>query len=456
MITPEQQLVEQSTIASRKASEVYEDIESSLPVIHNEFFKDLVCPKNWQDHPFDRWFKLKEGYASVMVRHLLEEFQAARDEWVLDPFLGSGSTLVGARAAGVNGLGFEVNPFLASLSRTKMHLHDPDVLATHVRAVLDAVKAGGPVRIEPPALTITGKLFKHQLDAVLRAKQAILDVEDPHAARFLLAGLGCILERVSYAKKDGNGLKYPKQKQPLPFLETLEAQYALMLEDVRARAPARPGGRHVPRHLIFNGDSRSHSIESMRGTTGIDAGMLDDALANTRYAIFSPPYANCFDYTEVYKIELWMLDFITEYPELKRLREASVSSHLNKTYVKDPARHGNEGLEFVLDLVNWDKTFGKWKTRAMVSAYFDDMVAVFRNIDRILQGDGTIVCIVGNSAYGNVPIATDLFLGQALHDMGYENVEIRVARQLGTSSQQQKIMGRNPYLRESLVIASSR
>ena len=33
--------------------------------------------------------------------------------------------------------------------------------------------------------------------------------------------------------------------------------------------------------------------------------------------IFSPPYANCFDYTEIYKLELWFGGFVKDYSELK-------------------------------------------------------------------------------------------------------------------------------------------
>lgn len=33
--------------------------------------------------------------------------------------------------------------------------------------------------------------------------------------------------------------------------------------------------------------------------------------------IFSPPYANCFDYTEIYKLELWFGKFVSEYSDLK-------------------------------------------------------------------------------------------------------------------------------------------
>ena len=39
------------------------------------------------------------------------------------------------------------------------------------------------------------------------------------------------------------------------------------------------------------------------------------------FSLFSPPYVNCFDYFEVYKIELWFGDFINNYDQLRLLRK---------------------------------------------------------------------------------------------------------------------------------------
>nr|MDO8116278.1 hypothetical protein [Candidatus Sigynarchaeota archaeon] len=258
--------------------------------------------------------------------------------------------------------------------------------------------------------------------------------------------LGCVLERTSYARKDGNGLKWPPSKHPLPLLPTLDGQYKLMLEDITSS-----NGMHDHRrHVVFDGDSRQFDV---RATRQHPPELVSDMLENTKFSIFSPPYANCFDYTEVYKIELWMLDFIKDYGELKVLRENSLSSHLNKKYNEDTSPSIPE-LDFVLEQVPWSATWGKHKMRAMVVAYFDDMYKVFSRVGNVMGDKGTIVCIVGNSAYGNIPIATDLFLAMQLRELGFDDIEIRVARQLGTSSQQLKVLKNNAYLRESLVIAS--
>ncbi|HME52879.1 MAG TPA: hypothetical protein VKM55_11725 [Candidatus Lokiarchaeia archaeon] len=444
VITRQQAVLRPSSSSVRKACDLYQEIEKrgGVRVIDASFYKDLVCPKNWKDHPYDRWFKLKEGYSSYMIEHLLKEFGATAKDWVVDPFLGSGSTLVGARNAGVKGAGFEVNPFLAKLSAVKMHAsYDVAVLNARVDQLFTAVAEQRSITIESPVLTISEKLFREQFDTLLRIKQEILSEPDENVRNFLLLGLGCVLERCSYARKDGNGLKW-RPKKPLMLIDTLKAQYRLMIEDVERQETTID-------HVICNADSRQVDRNNLCAEPG---DLLEDLVANARFSMFSPPYANCFDYTEVYKIELWMLDFIKDYAELKSLRARSVSSHLNKQY-ENSFPSTLPDLDYVVDLIPWESTWGKLKMKAMVLHYFDDLKAVFTRLRETFPNIDTLICIVGNSAYGNVPIATDLFLAEYLHDLGFGSVEIRVARMLGTSSQQQKFLGGNPFLRESLVIA---
>ncbi len=421
--------------------DIYKELEKDIKVKKVNDYKDLVCPKNWKEYPFDRWYKLKEAYSSELVSGLLKEFGASKGDYIIDPFLGSGTTLTASRSLGLNGYGMEVNPFSHNLATVKLR----NYTEKNIRSIFDNINFlmkeknrelknldKYSVLSEKPKLSISDKVFKERMFEVLRLKSIIKNVEEPITRDFLMVGFGCILERISYAKKDGNGLKYPINKIPRPIASTLNRQYKMMVEDIDS---VNSNGKFT----IFHGDSRVEDFSSL-------------IKEKMKYSIFSPPYANCFDYTEVYKIELWMMDFITEYDELKPLREKTLSSHLNKIYTSEP--DGFEELEQVLSLIDFDSTWGKDKLRAMLLNYFEDMENVFENLKKVMSSDGTIFCVVGNSAYGKVPIATDLFLCQILKNMGYESIEIRVARKLGTSSQQKEIMN-NPYLRESIIIASS-
>jgi DNA modification methylase len=64
------------------------------------------------------------GFPETLVREFVEFF-TKRDMWVLDPFLGTGSTLLAARAAGRNAIGVEINPRYASMARSRLEEAPP-------------------------------------------------------------------------------------------------------------------------------------------------------------------------------------------------------------------------------------------------------------------------------------------------------------------------------------------
>ena len=79
--------------------------------------------KSWFKHsppPRDKT-KLRHpaGFPESLVQEFVEFF-TKRNMWVLDPFLGTGSTLLAARAAGRNAVGVEINPRYASMARSRL------------------------------------------------------------------------------------------------------------------------------------------------------------------------------------------------------------------------------------------------------------------------------------------------------------------------------------------------
>jgi DNA modification methylase len=79
--------------------------------------------KSWFKHsppPRDRTKLIHPaGFPETLVREFVEFFTKP-NMWVLDPFLGTGSTLLAARAAGRNAVGVEINPRYASMARSRL------------------------------------------------------------------------------------------------------------------------------------------------------------------------------------------------------------------------------------------------------------------------------------------------------------------------------------------------
>lgn len=77
----------------------------------------------WRDLPKtaeERAFRHPAMFPAALVERLMACFTTSGDRTVLDPFMGSGSTLVAARRAGKAGIGFEVNPDYVALARRRL------------------------------------------------------------------------------------------------------------------------------------------------------------------------------------------------------------------------------------------------------------------------------------------------------------------------------------------------
>ncbi|HWY27933.1 MAG TPA: DNA methyltransferase, partial [Candidatus Sulfotelmatobacter sp.] len=84
--------------------------------------------KSWFKHsppPRDRTKLIHPaGFPETLVREFVEFFTKP-NMWVLDPFLGTGSTLIAARAAGRNAIGIEISARYASMAKSRLEEAPP-------------------------------------------------------------------------------------------------------------------------------------------------------------------------------------------------------------------------------------------------------------------------------------------------------------------------------------------
>ena len=80
-----------------------------------------------QRKPRHRWYIVKEAFSPILVEQAMESSGCKKGDVVLDPFCGSGTSLIAAADKGFSTVGCEVNPFLSFVSRTT-------VSYTHLRA----------------------------------------------------------------------------------------------------------------------------------------------------------------------------------------------------------------------------------------------------------------------------------------------------------------------------------
>jgi len=432
-----------------KQKKIFEKLEKEINYVFKPEFESFVNFSQSRNTPIHRWFKYREGYSPELIHFFFD----ADEKKVLDPFCGSGTTLVCAKQRGINSIGVDINPLSTFVSRVKTYKfteNDLIELKKLSRTILDT-------EVEPdipPKLRIIKKVFPADiLDYLLRLKVEINSIRSKKIRDTLFLGWLAILESVSNTRKEGNGIKYRTTRRTrkgyihVPF-SVWERQYygKDKLAFVRKKL-------QTQLNTMLN-DIENYCINFPKAYTKIftyDSTQLRNIIDEEKFSlvIFSPPYANCFDYFEIFKVELWMGDFIKSYKEIRELRKKSIGTLWQENFSYDTTL---EEISEIITLFEKRKLWDK-KIISMIIAYFSNMEIILRQIYNILMPNRNCVIVVGNSAYSNVIIPTDLLLSKLGKEIGFKKAKIIVARHLTTSSQQKrKLEQLRNYLRESIII----
>lgn len=400
---------------------------------------------NNMERPRHRWYDFKEGFSSSLVDRAIKETSkdyALADFTVLDPFSGSGTSPLAALLNNCNAVGFEVNPFMSFVSATKCaKLNNTSEC---YRNELKWIMEQNPTQIESPLEGNSTFTFSEGINKwlfnkdVIRAYEAlythISKVEDSDF--FKLALIAAVMQCCN-AKKDGKCLRYLKEWKKLNFSERIlrESFYKralTMINDIEVN-PLLEKDR-----IILNGDTRSLFRQ------------IEDESINL--VIFSPPYLNSFDYSDIYRPELFLGKFISNNNELMKLRKKTLRSHVQCKWETNE-KSGSVWVKNIVAKLD-DRKERLWNIRIpqMVSSYFYDMEIVLKESYRVSKKNAQLWFVVSTSAYAGVEIPVDLILADIASKQGWNLVSVNALRKLRTSSQCVDDDLQRVKLRESLII----
>lgn len=394
-----------------------------------------------------RWYGFKEAFSPHLVDRAASEASVGAGDTIFDPFCGSGTVPIAAAQRGAAGVGLEVNPFMAFVSRTKLLRASPGSLTRAAGKVVTSAKRCDRSPLERfSTFSSAGGSEKWLFNqSVLRAFEggwgasSELDPDERELTR--LALLGAAMD-VCNAKRDGKCLRYKTGWRELrydrrAFVSAYESRVAVMESDLRDSVAPAGSGR------IAMGDSRRDLLDVYRG--------------KFKLCITSPPYLNSFDYTDVYRPELFLGKFVSSAVELRELRFRTLRSHVQVDWAK-PVRE-DFGVLYADCIAKLRRRSAEmWNRRLpeMVQAYFEDISGVLAALRRRARPDAQLWVVVSTSAYAGVEIPVDLILGELGARAGWFLRDVGVLRYLRTSGQHWNLWsaaeGSKPRLRESVII----
>jgi len=424
----------------------YRKLETLLPIDTIPQLSRLVVAATNDQLPVHRWFRFKEGFSADLLKNLLPALSPATRECIsiLDPFSGVGTTLLSAqelsRFANIKAVGIERNPFIHFVSKTKLAW--PLMRAENVRALSERIlrKSSAAVgNIPRLSSLVTGRcMSRHNAQRLVGIRDAIrADGNSPdHDA--LLLGLAGAIEQLSKTRKDGRALRLVERPRQ-SIVRVLREKWQDIASDIKFMQQL---GKQAAIPTVHLGDGRTPA------EYGIESGSVDMLLT-------SPPYPNNIDYTEVYKLELWLLGLINDSGEFLGLRKKTFHSHptAGPRELDDQfSEELNKGkLKVLLNpIIQRTKSSSEQYRHKLVIGYAFDLWLTLRAHHSLLKEKGVCVIVVGNSLHGgkHLPylIPADLMVAALAEITGYKVKNVAIARNF-----LRRLSG-NHFLRESMLV----
>ena len=423
--------------------------------VNSRLTRKAVSYQGNRHSPGFRWMKYKEGFSQSLVERLLDEFLP---DSVLDPFAGIGTTPLIAAGRSLRATGIEIMPVGVLVGNGIAQAANglsSETLEKSGAELIDAVRSdeGAPAEYEFRHVRITEAAFPDETEAAIaRARYFIASVSEP-AMRILL-DLACmtVLEDVSYTRKDGQYLRWDYRsgrtlrsrvdKGPiLSFDYALGARLFEMLQDIEPLKRSYGGG--YPELITGS------SLELLRSLPEASFDMV----------ITSPPYANRYDYTRTYALELAWLGY--EQDDFLALRQsmlsATVENRSKREWLKEIYRDDSELLndaflmydeqgaihEALAILTQHIAELGNRHVIRLIEGYFLEMAVIIAELGRVLRPGGVVIMVNDNVQYHGEEIPVDMILSDFAEKSGFRCERIwTLPRGKGNSSQQMRRFGR--------------
>ncbi|HEY9879192.1 MAG TPA: DNA methyltransferase [Leptolyngbyaceae cyanobacterium] len=400
-----------------------------------------------EDQAFHEWYRFILSFPPHLVRQYFNRFGLGPNQTVLDPFCGTGTTLVEAKLNNITGIGVEANPVAHFASSVKTDWAvKPELLIqqAHLIAELTTQQKEFYSPTTPRALpelaadlllaNSISALPLHKALILLEQIQAAPEKEITSYARLAFAKavvLSCSNLRfrpeVSIRKK---------KNEDAPVVESWLQEIQSMADDLSCANTS-----SAPLSKIYNADSRN--LQTLLEPNSIDC------------VFTSPPYPNEKDYTRATRLESVLLGFVQNKEDLRRLKEGLLRSNTRNVYKKDIDDQWVKSYQKLQNIVSTiedrrlelGKTSGFEKKYGRVTQlYFGGMARHFLSLQPYLKPGAMLGYVVGDQAsFFQVLIPTGQLLAEIAESLGYEVVSLDLFRTRLASVTQQN-------MREEVVV----
>lgn len=395
-----------------------------------------------EDNAFHNWYRFVLSYPPHLVKYYLDKFDVDSNSLVLDPFSGTGTTLVESKLNRIESVGIEANPIarLATKTKLKWNVNTGELLDTALdimESLNKSFKKSGiddkedchqnvdllklrSLSLESQKIILKNSISPVPLHKSILLIEKIMSVKDEQIRdHLLLASLKTIVGDVSNLKF-GPEVGLGKIKSDAPILEPWIGNVTQIIEDISSLT--------IPHNDIGS--------EVYLGDARIANQYLTPNSIST--VITSPPYPNEKDYSRTTRLENVLVGLVTNMQDLRGVKKSFVRSNTRSVYKEDSDHLYVKDFESIQRIakeiekrrIELNKTSGFEKMYHKVALqYFGGMAKHLANLRNSLVPGAKLAYVVGDQAsYLRVMIRTGQLLAEISESLGYRVVDLELFR----------------------------
>lgn len=387
------------------------------------------------DFPIHNWYRFVLSFPPHLVKDYLDRFGLTeKSQVVLDPFCGTGTTLVEAKKLGIESVGIEAHPMPYFASTVKVDWSvNPNDLVTHsleIAKVAEKEMDKNRMTLEPDKLKL---LIKDSISPLPLHKSLVLinaiqqRPNNPYKKYELLALAKALVFSISNLHF-GPEIGVKDIKEDADVITSWLTEIRAVADDLKLTE------NNDTKSTVFNVDSRN--LLNVLKPQSIDA------------VITSPPYPNEKDYTRTTRLESVLLGLINSKQELRQVKKGLLRSNSRGVYKQDDDDKWIQNNKRVVALaeeiekrrIELGKTSGFERMYHKVTKlYFGGMAKHFADMRTVLKPGALLAYVVGDQAsYLRVMIRTGEILGEIAKSLGYEVIGLDLFRtRIATATKEQ-------------------
>jgi hypothetical protein len=377
--------------------------------------------------PVHRWFRYSAGFSAEWAQAVINQHGRAKG-LILDPFVGSGTTLIAAQQAGAAAVGVESHSFVYRVAKAKLNWTEDQQEVVEAAFVLleraRALATGKPTTKSSLLLRCYTHEALTRLEA-LKASYASLAVTDALREILWLVITSILRECSSVGTAQWQYILPNKTKSRVsdPFTAFLAATKSFCADMAE---------------LKFNKSDGDAELAFMDAR---DLSALGHLKSQVSLVLTSPPYPNNYDYADATRLEMTFWGEVNSWGDLQNsVRHRlirSCSQHAAAERLELDVLLGDPAIAPIRDelrnvcteLAEVRETKGGRKAyHTMIAAYFIDLAKVWNSLRPLCREDAEACFVIGDSAPYGVYVPVDRWLGTLALAAGFRRFEFEKIR----------------------------